>query len=351
MDVNHPDLAANMWANPDPAAPDRQGRNFYDQNFDPTPTYFRPPYDQMEGNDIHGTACAGVAAAVANRKGGVGLAYKSRILPVKIFGADNLAPNDRVADAIRYAGLHARIISCSWSAPLNPDLESAIADVTQEGREDRGCLVFCATGNDFRASISFPARHPDALAVGASNDQGKRSQYSNYGQGVSFVAPSSDPGAGRQGVTTTDVSLRNRGFNLTGAYTDDFGGTSSATPLAAAVAALVLAANPRLTRTQVRDILRSTADKIDPAGGAYRQGYSSQYGYGRLNAFAAVTAAQAVPARRAAGGSRARKKAANSPARKKAAKSSARKKAAKSPARKKAGPRRAAEKALRRRGK
>jgi len=291
VDIKHPDLQANIWVNPNANAPDRNGRNFYDDDYNPRPRYFHPPYDQLEGNDSHGTPCAGVATAVGNNRRGVaGIAYNCRILPVKIFGADALAPNDRVADAIRYAGQHAQVISCSWSSPWNSDLESAIDDVVQGGRGGKGCLVFCATGNGYQSKIAFPAKHPRVLAVGASNDQGKRSQYSNYGQGIQFVAPSSDHG--RAGITTTDVSLRNRGFNLRSAYTSDFGGTSSATPLAAGIAALVLSVNPVLTWTQVRDIMRATAEKIDPQGGNYQNGYSLQYGYGRLNAHQAVTCAQ-----------------------------------------------------------
>ena len=58
--------------------------------------------------------------------------------------------------------------------------------------------------------------------------------------------------------------------------------------LAAGIGALVLSVNPSLTWKQVRNILRSTADKIDLAGGTYKKGYSIHYGYGRLNAFKAV---------------------------------------------------------------
>jgi Subtilase family len=293
VDLDHPDLKANIWTNPVNAAKDRNGRNFYDDDYDPRPRYFHAPYNQMEGNDIHGTACAGVVAAVANNMGGVGLAYNCKILPVKIFGADGLASNDRVADGIRYAGQHAQIISCSWFSPdANPDLELAITDVTKAGRGGKGCLVFVATGN---AGIKFlppPADHKDALAVGACNYLGKRPQYSNYGKGIAFVAPSSDTDDGKKGITTTDISQHDRGFSLTGDYTDSFGGTSAAAPLAAAVAALVLSVKPQLTRTKVRNILRKTADKIDAGGGAYKKGYSIKYGYGRVNAHAAVMAAQ-----------------------------------------------------------
>lgn len=295
VQTRHPDLAANIWRNPDPRAPDRHGRDFQDPDdpYDPNPKIFRAPYDDFEINDIHGTPCAGVAAAVGNNRRGVaGIAYRCTILPVKIFGGANFAPDDRVADAIRYAGQYADVLSCSWGVPRNPDIEAAIDDVVRTGRRGKGCAVFCAAGNDGRPRIGFPASHPRAFAVGASNDKGRRSKYSNYGQGIAFVAPSSDEDRGRPGITTTDVSKRNRGFALRSAYTDDFGGTSSATPLAAGVGALVLSVNPRLTWQQVRDILTSTADKIDPSGANYRAGYSPQYGYGRVNAHAAVLAAR-----------------------------------------------------------
>ena len=58
-DIEHPSLSRNIWKNPDPGAPDRNGRNYYDDDdekrkYNPRPHYFAPPYDEMEGNDIHG---------------------------------------------------------------------------------------------------------------------------------------------------------------------------------------------------------------------------------------------------------------------------------------------------------
>lgn len=76
------------------------------------------------------------------------------------------------------------------------------------------------------------------------------------------------------------------------AYTDQFSGTSAAAPAVAGVAALVLSANPDLTYQQVADILKITADKIDPPGGAYDSlGFSKYYGAGKVNAAAAVSRA------------------------------------------------------------
>jgi subtilisin family serine protease len=308
VDLEHPDLKANIWENPKATAPDRNGRNFFHDDFNPRPRFFTRPFDDTELNDIHGTPCAGVAAAVGNNKIGVaGIAYRCKILAVKAFGGEGLAPNDRIADSIRYSGQKADVISNSWGVPRNPDIESAIDDVVKTGRRGKGCLVFCATGNESSQRIGFPSNHPSALAVGASNDQGKRSEYSNRGKGIQFVAPSDDPDLDRQGITTTDVSIKNRGY-ASGLYANDFGGTSSSTPLAAGIGALVLSVNPSLTWKQVRSILRGTADKIDKAGGTYKKGYSIHYGYGRLNAFKAV--------KRAAGGAKRKGKKARKTARK-----------------------------------
>jgi subtilisin family serine protease len=292
VDIDHPDLHANIWVNPKAGAPDRNGRNFFDNNFDPRPRYFKKPFDNVITNDIHGTACAGVAAAVGNNKHGVvGIAYGCAIFPVKVFGGDGLFPNDRMADALRYAGQHADIISISWGVPRNPDVESAIYDVAKTGRRGKGCLVFVAVGNEHSPRIGYPSNHPAAMGVGASNDRGKVTKYSNWGKGLQFVTPSDDPQRHRQGISTTDVSKRDRGFTK-GLYNNNFGGTSSSTPLAAGIAALVLSMDPTLSWKQARSILRATADKI--GSDAYRKGYNIHYGYGRLNAFKAVKRAAAA---------------------------------------------------------
>jgi subtilisin family serine protease len=134
--------------------------------------------------------------------------------------------------------------------------------------------------------------------VGASTDEGKLAWYSAVGKQIAFVAPSN---GGKRAIFTTDVGIANRGFNLgsaaaggvNGLYTNDFGGTSSATPLAAGVAALVLSARPDLTRAQVRAVMESTCDRIGIGYDA--NGHSDRYGRGRLNAGRAVQAALALP--------------------------------------------------------
>ncbi len=309
VDIDHPDLKANIWENPNPdsAMNDVNGWNFYDNNNDPRPRKFTPPYSVLAGNDRHGTLCAGVAASVGGNATGVtGIAYKCKILPVKIFIGDDLVSFNIIADAIRYAGQRADVLSNSWSIPPSSDVESAIKDVVRTGRGGKGTPVFVATGNgDANRNglpyIGFPASVPEAIAVGASTNRGVRASYSNYGEGLDFVAPSS---GGTKGIFTTDVSIKGRGFNAgdisqggaDGLYTNSFGGTSSATSLAAGVAALILSFNPELTWDQVRSIMRETADKIDPANASYVDGYSLEYGYGRINAYKALQKSEAQQA-------------------------------------------------------
>jgi len=288
----HIDIKDNAWKNPNSDESDKYGYNFYDNVPNPEPIYFKPPFDQMTGNDIHGTACAGVICAKGVPQGGVfGIAPACKVLGVKIFGADDLAPPFRVAEAIRYAAKYADILSCSWGTPLpNDTITSAIREVTKTGRNGKGCAVFVASGNDYKDSISFPANIPETIAVGASTNDGKRSPYSNYGPEIDFLAPSS---GGTKRIFTTDVPYENRGFNIgkpeqgdpDGLYTNAFGGTSSATPLAAGIGALVLSINADLTGEQVRQILRSSCEKIDPNNAHYdANGLSITHGYGRLNA-------------------------------------------------------------------
>ena len=113
------------------------------------------------------TACSGVIATYDEEKGVSGIAYACKILPIKIFGADNLAPNNKIAKAFRYAGKYADVVSCSWSSGPSNIVSRAIHDIVTKGRKGKGCPVFVATGNYAPEPISFPAREKDCIAVGA----------------------------------------------------------------------------------------------------------------------------------------------------------------------------------------
>ena len=279
VDLDHPNLRPNLWTNPDPTELDRVGRDFsadFDElgHLDPRPKGF---------GDVHGTPCAGLIAAAGIEGGSVGVAPGCRVLPVKIFRGDELACDEGVANAIRYAALCADVLSCSWIGGFNPDVRQALEDAGTLGRQGRGAAIFCAAGNGQGAPVAFPASDPNAVAVGASTDLGTWAEYSNRGPEISVVAPSS---GGVRRIFTTDVSLPGRGYSPGDLHTNEFGGTSAATAITAGVAALVLSVHPGLDRWELKDLLEETAEKI--GGGYSALGHSLEMGYGRVDAARAV---------------------------------------------------------------
>jgi subtilisin family serine protease len=135
-----------------------------------------------------------------------------------------------------------------------------------------------------KAGIAYPASNLYTIAVGACTDFGLRSDYSQYGPDLDFLAPSN---GGLKSILTTDrMGLKG---DDPGNYFQYFGGTSAATPLASGVAALMLSRNPNLTADQIRTILRQTCEKIGDE--PYVAGRNDHFGYGRIDAKAAVTAA------------------------------------------------------------
>ncbi len=310
VDYNHEDLSWNIFSNPgeipgdgldndgNSYVDDVRGWDFYDGDNDPMPSTFNPPYDSSSVNDIHGTPCAGIAAArIDNGLGVAGIAGNSRILPIKIFGgttSSNFTTESDLADAIRYAGTLADVLSNSWVRGSSTQISSAFQHVAVNGRGGRGCVILCASGNGGSSQVSYPARLTTVTAIGASTNQGVRAQYSQYGNDLDLLAPSS---GGTMAITTTDVSIPNRGYDgldTNGFYTNSFSRTSAATPLAAGVAALVLSMDPTLPKGDVQDILQDTAEQIDAANANYHPatGFSNEYGYGRVNARAAMQEAR-----------------------------------------------------------
>ena len=274
----------------------------------------------------HGTACAGVATANGS-VGASGVAPAARLMPMRLAaGLGSVAE----AEAFRYAADQgADVISCSWGPPdgdwWNPNdpqhqaidqppahTRLAIEYAATQGRGGKGCVVLFAAGNGNESVDNDGyASHPMVLAIAACNDRGKRSVYSDFGNAVWCSFPSSDfehapenhPAPLTTGIWTTD-RVGQQGYNpgraqdgdAAGLFTNSFGGTSSACPGAAGVAALVLSVNPALKREEVKDILKRAGERIDPQGGQYNAaGRSKFYGWGRLNARTAVDLAKPQP--------------------------------------------------------
>ncbi|MBD1825237.1 S8 family serine peptidase [Cyanobacteria bacterium FACHB-DQ100] len=327
VDLNHPDFQGLGKV----VAP----RDFRGKDFDPDPD---------EAGEDHGTSCAGVAVAEENGFGVVGAAPGCALMPIRTTGfLDDQTIEDLFAWAVDRG---ASVISCSWGPsavnyPLSLRQRAAITRAATEGRDGKGCVILFAAGNANRPTngtineagwrnnaLSGNTRwfggftvHPDVITVSASTSLNKKSAYSNWGAEVSICAPSNNapPGMGLAGVgyvaTPPEVRVALRGLGVVtadrrgndgydqGDFTYGFGGTSSACPLAAGVAALVLSANPDLTAQEVRQILQQTADKIvdpdpDPQFGLRKGTYDANgrcdwFGYGKVNAAKAVQAASA----------------------------------------------------------
>lgn len=263
-------------------------------------------------SDMHGTACAGVACGDGNF-GASGVAPRAKLIPIRL--ASDLGSQNE-ADAFVWAAQNgADVISCSWgpadgdfrnpndprhlqNAPLPDSTRLAIDFAVTQGRGGKGCVVLFAAGNGNESvDLDGYASYSKVTAVAACNDKGKKSPYSDFGKAVWCSFPSNNvfPSL-TQGIWTTD-NMGPRGYNpgdvnrgdAAGNYTNSFGGTSSACPGAAGVAALVISRNPALRWDQVRDVLKQSCERIDTAGGNYdADGHSDVYGFGRLNARKAV---------------------------------------------------------------
>jgi len=240
------------------------------------------PTGQPIGFDTHGTQVAGVAGAVTDNTIGVaGASWNSTIIPVRVgftpeWGSTALVTNDTwVVNCFNECrtNLAADVINCSFSLGTpSSAVTSAIDNAAYNGRSGNGCVICVATGNNFDSSIRYPSSLPSVIAVGATDVNGFRADFSNYGSGIDLAAPGT-------GIVTTD-----RLWDYT-----DFGpiqGTSFASPLVAGAAALVLATGPQLNSTQVRQILCRNAAKT--GGYNYVNGISLELGFGRLNVYPAI---------------------------------------------------------------
>ncbi|SFQ80210.1 S8 family serine peptidase [Hymenobacter arizonensis] len=272
VELNHPDLRSNLLAGFDATGQGTGG----------APTQ----------NDSHGTACAGIVGAQANNGIGIaGVAYSSRIVPVRVFTGTStifdITTAEWMASGIDWAWQNNRadVLSLSFRVSVGQQaVIDALNRAVTQGRNGLGCIVLAATGNQ-DSPLDFPASEPSVIAVGATTHRDQRANFSNFGTGLDLVAPGENiytsDRQGTAGYSTTD-------------YLSNFTGTSAACPNAAGVAALILSVNPSLTQLQARQILESSADKtggytyIPGTGENTSLSWNSEMGYGRVNAYKAT---------------------------------------------------------------
>jgi serine protease len=245
----------------------------------------------------HGTFVAGTIAEETNNGIGVtGLAFGARIMPVRVLDSAGEGDASVIAEGVRFAVDHgARVINLSleFTAGVTASDIPELIDALRYAYS-RGVLVVAAAGNEAHDEIPYPAHAPHVIAVGATTERGCLATYSNYGTGITLVAPGGGtdaelpedpnckpglPGADIYQETFTGTSSRQFGLPA------DYEGTSMATPHVAATAALIIASGvlgPNPTPAQLTARLIATATKLGvPAD-------SSRYGAGLVNAAAAT---------------------------------------------------------------
>lgn len=242
-----------------------------------------------DGED-HGTHVAGIAGAVANNNLQIaGVAYDAEIMRVRIIYGTGGSSFSEIASGISWAWQNgADVINCSWQTSTTASIiNSAIASAMTNGRSGKGAVVVFARGNNGDTSMTYPGCADDRIiTVGAISQNGYRSSFSSYGTYLDVVAP---------GDSILSLSPNN------GVRYDS--GTSMAAPHVSGVVALMLAANPQLTREETEKIIQHTANKISPYNtysyyptdymfGDYT--WNQHVGYGLVDATAAVSLAQAL---------------------------------------------------------
>ncbi|MEL7090174.1 MAG: S8 family serine peptidase [Pseudomonadota bacterium] len=278
--------------------------------------------------DSHGTAVAGIIASANNGVGGVGVAYDSTIAGVDLL--EDLSPSNSFSatlEAMRF--MDNFDITCnSWGyTPSYSDFlnlgdpfaqgareVAAMSSATVDGRGGLGTIIVKAAGNDNNNSTlesqgllgnAQGEGHNSAhtiITVAATDQSGNVASYSNWGVNLLITAPAASVTTDRTGLAGYD----------TDDYTNTFGGTSAATPVVAGVAALMLEANSGLGWRDVQNIMAISASHTGSSYGSAASGfeegtwfsngatnwngggmsYHISYGFGMIDAFAAVRMAE-----------------------------------------------------------
>lgn len=268
MDMNHPDLAGQLWTNPGEIAgngldddnngyvDDVHGWNMVDDNAD------------LSDNTGHGTEVAGIIAAAANNNTGIaGLCWQCRIMVVKVTQSGGVANYSDIAAGIQYAAQKgADVINLSLGAYSDSTtLKSVLANAAETA------VIIAGAGNDNSSTPFYPAAYDDyVLAVAGTTSSDTKTGTSNYGVWVDMAAPG-------EGISTT----------FDGNTYGTSSGTSLAAPFVAGLAGLLRSYHANWSADMVRAQIIHTTTGID----GLNPGYENQLGSGRLNAQQSLTTA------------------------------------------------------------
>lgn len=308
IDLDHPDLEAQIWVN-DGEVPDDQidndgngyvddihGWDFVSDDNDPNPA---PDHGLDVDALSHGTIVAGVIGATANNDEGIaGIAWRVRIMPVRILDGLGAGDTELAALGVEYALQNgADIINLSFTGiAFDSRLERAVRDAYRSG-----VLTVAAVGNEADGGLDldvydlFPVCLESpiedwVLGVAATDEDDRKADFSNYGTDCTDI---SAPGLGIFGTVFYDPD----DDDFAEPYAGYFSGTSVATPQVVGAAALIKAAYPGISAQQLQLALQLSVDPVATRGTEYH----GKMGSGRLNVARALEVAGALVGGAAAG--------------------------------------------------
>lgn len=275
IDIAHPDLKDNIWVNyreipgnhvdddVNGYVDDVNGWDFITNTSDPSPK-FTEPYSKLGIN--HGTIVAGVLAARGNNSMGIaGVAWKTKIMALRVLDGVGEGRTDQVAAAINYARANgARIINLSFVGhDSSVTMTQAISDAWKAG-----ILIVAAAGNEVREGVNLDVTPAYPVCQSGTNGENwvfgvtsvdladRRANFSNYGRRCVDVAA---PGMSVYSTVVFRPSIMGYDEPYSGWWT----GTSVAVPQVSGLAALIWSIKPTFTLSQVQDIIKEQAQDID----------------------------------------------------------------------------------------
>jgi len=288
VDINHPDLAGNVWTNPGEIPDngiDDEGNGFIDDVHGWSVLGNNNQVDDFIG---HGTHVAGTIAAQDNNGiGVVGVAPDAKIMPVQVFSFSSDVFT--LSQGVLYAAHNgADVINNSWEVCAGYCPSVGVVEDAVRTAHRAGAVVVFAAGNEGANIVDrSPQNLPETIVVGATTPGDKRAAFSNFGL-IDVAAPGSGDPNDLEVVEPSYglLSLKAASCLEPWICTPDrvvgqnyvrLAGTSMAAPHASGVAALILGLHPSYTPEQVRQAMRRTSIDVDG------NGYDTDLGYGRVD--------------------------------------------------------------------
>lgn len=285
IDYNHPDLAANMWANPGETGLDDDGEDKTTNGIDDDGNgyiddhrgwdFINGDNDPMDGND-HGSHCAGTIGAVGNNDlGVVGVNWDVSLVGLKIFSDAGSTTVDAIVEAIEYSTLiGVDVTNNSWGGgAASVPIKKAISEAN-----DNGIMFVAAAGNSGANNDTgtfFPANYEleNIISVAATDSKDGLARFSNYGATRVHV--------GAPGVGIYSTRPNGRYQNLSG--------TSMAAPHVTGLVALVKSQFPKASIAELKNRIVYLGDEVESLN---RKSISGK----RINAFASLEIDEIAPA-------------------------------------------------------